>query len=97
MSIKALEFYKANVVSAKNAHTTWQLIETAPKGGRVLVTGTEIGPCVASQEWKNGAPDGNRWGVVNDIFVHPTHWQPLPQPPKKTDVSDTDVVDIKTK
>jgi hypothetical protein len=44
-------------------------------GKRVLVCGTEIGRCVA------GLDSENRWGVVNDVYVSPTHWMQLPEPP----------------
>ena len=56
----------------------WQPIETAPRYGRVLVTGTDIGTCVASAGWSNDTPDDIRWEVVNDIVVTPTHWMPIP-------------------
>jgi len=60
----------------------WQPIESAPKHGRILVTGTEIGTCVASAGWRNDAADDVLWEVVNDITVSPTHWMPLPAGPK---------------
>ena len=60
----------------------WQPIETAPRFKRILVTGTEIGTCVASAGWDTETPDEIRWGVVNDICVKPTHWMPLPKPLK---------------
>ena len=60
----------------------WQPIETAPKGDRILVSGTEIGACVASAGWDNETPDKIRWEVVNEIIVNPTYWMPLPPPPE---------------
>ena len=59
----------------------WLPIETAPKGGRILVWAPEIGRCVASAGWNTDTPESIRWEVVNDICVNPTHWRPLPPPP----------------
>ena len=56
----------------------WQPIETAPRYGRILVTGTEIGTCVASAGWDTETPEAVRWGVANDVYVTPTHWMTLP-------------------
>jgi hypothetical protein len=63
---------------AEQEPVAWKPIETAPRHGRILVTGTDIGTCVASAGWNNDTPDDIRWEVVNDIVVHPTHWMPLP-------------------
>lgn len=62
------------------AGDAWLPIETAPLGPRILVTGTEIGTCVASAGWDSETPQNIRWEVVNNIVVHPTKWQPLPAP-----------------
>lgn len=56
----------------------WRPIETAPRYGRLLVTGTEIGTCVASAGWDTETPESIKWGVVNEIYVTPTHWMSLP-------------------
>lgn len=61
----------------------WQPITTAPRHGRILVRGTEIGMCVASAGWDNDEPENVRWEVINEITVKPTHWMPLPEPPKE--------------
>lgn len=62
----------------------WQPIETAPKHGPwILAICTGFIPSVVqwsethrtwmdTTEMDQGEPDG---------FYHPTHWQPLPQPP----------------
>lgn len=55
----------------------WQPIETAPKDGmRVLVIG------------KSGYVDAGHyiegwgWEDANGNIMKPTHWMPLPEPPK---------------
>lgn len=68
----------ASAQPVKQEPVVWKPIETAPRHGRILVTGTDIGTCVASAGWNNDTPDDIRWEVVNDIVVHPTHWMPLP-------------------
>ena len=56
----------------------WQPIETAPRYGRILVRGTDVGVCVASAGWDTETPDTIRWEVINGITVTPKHWMPLP-------------------
>lgn len=56
----------------------WQDIETAPKDGTDILGFDEDGRVVV---WW----DRNAWirrGDDYDIVTHPTHWQPLPPPPK---------------
>jgi hypothetical protein len=67
----------------------WQPIETAPRYGRILVTGTEIGTCVASAAWDTETPETVRWGVVNDVYVTPTHWMTLP--PRREPLTDEQI------
>jgi hypothetical protein len=69
---------------------TWQPIETAPKATRVLVW---LNGRVEVAEYANpmeGTPKdaGHWWWVPDDnefvtSDVHPTHWMPLPDPPKE--------------
>lgn len=71
--------------------TEWQDISTAPKGVRVIGL-TKYG--VEIVWWKEGVlhefyscPAG-WWGLEQDSEckpkqMQPTHWQPLPQPPKE--------------
>ena len=66
----------------------WQPIETAPKNGvRVLCAD---GDDVATAEWTNArwvvSPtvwegDGE-YGGLADLEFSPTHWMPLPEPPR---------------
>ena len=64
----------------------WQPIETAPKDGtRILIGVWDLGPDVTSARW-NGAfwdmsiQDEEFCGESD--FAGPTHWMPLPDPPK---------------
>jgi hypothetical protein len=64
----------------------WQPIETAPKDGtRVLVYVEPFGSLIGSNTFNLfGRTSGDRWycdGVWLDGSV-PTHWMPLPEPPK---------------
>lgn len=63
---------------------SWQPIETAPKDGTdILVNAPQVDSGVTIAFFKDGywrlTYDGARFGVhVSD----PTHWMPLPEPPK---------------
>ena len=62
----------------------WQLIETAPLDGTaVLVSEGRFIFCV---EWNNEfewwAVDDNKLGPFRLRGAAPTHWMPLPEPPK---------------
>jgi len=74
--------------------TEWQPIETAPKDGtRVLLicckTSAECRRFMHHMEvdfWhdKKTAPKSGfvGWGLFNNSYWPPTHWMPLPEPPK---------------
>lgn len=60
--------------------TEWQPIETAPKDGTdIFVAGGKFKPMVAF--WFR---DGwvNVWTFEDRTAPNPTHWMPLPEPPK---------------
>lgn len=77
----------------------WQQIETAPRdGSQVLlyglwageVSGPIIDPRVDIGFWNGGESDyaGTDWWqiVTGDAYacwLKPTHWMPLPEPPKE--------------
>ena len=61
--------------------STWQPIETAPKNDVIIVTdgGYYIMAFWQSGEWIAGFVSDT---VSLTIKLHPTHWMPLPEPPK---------------
>lgn len=73
----------------------WQPIETAPKDGRYLMVGNEDGVWIASYsaQFQSGYKPDNPWislmlnhrhieKVNRNYSSVPTHWMPLPTPPK---------------
>lgn len=60
----------------------WQPIETAPKDGtNILVYSESIGRMIAWYKFNN-YPFGDWFNLRFDI-ISPTHWMPLPEPPKE--------------
>jgi len=66
----------------------WQPIETAPKDGTNILLFNRAGN-VAAGLWLSGAlgtgwflRGGNRPDTFFNEHFGPTHWQPLPEPPK---------------
>lgn len=99
MSIRGLLLEAADALEA--AESEWLPIETAPEKARVLVTGgdTPNSVCIAIndpdrytpyheshhrlpriQGWYSDTTRGS-----GKIWPAPTHWRPLPAPPKKED------------
>jgi hypothetical protein len=64
----------------------WQPIETAPKDGTaVLVSEGRFCYCVEwNEEFDWWAVDDNKLGPFRLRGSAPTHWMPLPAPPKET-------------
>lgn len=67
----------------------WQPIDTAPKDGTKLLLARYVGnPLHDSALWWMAAGAWSEkyqnWNDTNtpDAFVCPTHWMPLPEPPK---------------
>lgn len=70
----------------------WQLIETAPTSGDVLVFCADTGEQFVAFWTKNPMTDDVAWayarfrdeaGDVNSVLCRPTHWMPLPEAPKE--------------
>lgn len=59
----------------------WQVIETAPKDGTLILAIEKSGPVLI--EWESDGISGGSWRD-QDHYGHPdvTHWMPLPTPPK---------------
>lgn len=79
--IAAVRFYAAPVAQAE----PWQPIETAPKDGSgILVTAAGFSYAVEwSDEFDWWCVDDNKLGPFRLRGQAPTHWMPLPQPPKE--------------
>lgn len=67
----------------------WQPIETAPKNGSEILV--RYGETVSVVHWDEDAAemyDGVGWRDIGDmgwggtVGLEPTHWTPLPEPPK---------------
>jgi hypothetical protein len=61
----------------------WQLIETAPKDGTRILAWD--GLCMMVLWWGSGGWYDAQWVTVhldNNRPFAPTHWMPLPEPPK---------------
>lgn len=54
----------------------WKPIESAPKDG-TLIRVRQRNCAVRHARWKH-----ERWEFVEYEGCNPTHWQPLPEPPK---------------
>ena len=65
---------------------TWQPISTAPRDGvsLILACADDVGPYIVYfDRFNEGGKGGWRDSAFGDI-CHPTHWMPLPDPPKET-------------
>ena len=69
----------------------WQLIDTAPKDGTYIFIATES-DFIGEARWVNsfaevyskiyGHIKTNWYCPKTDSPIYPTHWMPLPEPPK---------------
>jgi hypothetical protein len=61
----------------------WQPIETAPKDGTEILSAVKGTNQVLIVRWEGiGSADRGEWFYDNDGYTWPTHWMPLPEPPK---------------
>ena len=67
----------------------WQPIETAPKdGAEILITDGQTVAVVSWNEYAAELYDGIGWTDMGEmgwggmVGAEPTHWMPLPAPPK---------------
>jgi len=61
--------------------TAWQPIETAPQDRRVMVWKEATGIYIS--EFEDGEWPMHGWGRRGGVwYPRPTHWMPLPEPPR---------------
>jgi hypothetical protein len=87
-----------DVMKASEVSNDWQPIETAPmEGSFVLLTGGKFcsnweknqpKPDFVIGRWENDPRWEGDWIIYYDLtgcgrYYDPTHWMPLPQPPKE--------------
>lgn len=57
----------------------WQPIETAPRDGTQILAFWISGNIYGAVSWDNGL---RSWIELHEDVYDPTHWMPLPPPPK---------------
>ena len=60
----------------------WKPIQTAPVGTPILVWGPEDEFAVAEYEGRSNRACHLSYSFGEYCDVYPTHWMPLPEPPK---------------
>jgi hypothetical protein len=69
------------IIEAAVAPVGWQPIETAPKDGTIVLVWD--GENMAVADWVEFPyRPGGGWMEGIEVFSDPTHWMPLPEPPK---------------
>lgn len=61
----------------------WRTMESAPRDGSLLLLGNTAMPTPCIGSWFEKS-NGEGWWACRAIEVTPTHWQPLPAPPKSS-------------
>ncbi|WP_427916320.1 DUF551 domain-containing protein [Stenotrophomonas maltophilia] len=64
---------------------TWKPISSAPRDGTEVLLWDGSGQAVCHWDGKHWALIYTGWHAVDSQFDDPTHWMPLPEPPKETD------------
>lgn len=73
----------------KEIAMAWQPIETAPKDGNLMILGWAGSKSLAANvdlgRWKQAHIAADAWASIHGVFFsyQPTHWMPLPEPPKE--------------
>ena len=78
LSADTLEFRRPALVSE------WQPIETAPRDNKTRLLGYPVHGQVGEVYWLQEKNRSSWVASTGGFFVHPTHWMPLPDPPKET-------------
>ena len=75
------------MIQGEDEMSEWQPIETAPKDGTEVLVWSEHGG-VESAYWEAGCYGHSGWTIyqirteIAEPDFPPTHWMPLPEPPK---------------
>lgn len=79
---KEAEAYAAEL----EQRTKWQPIETAPRDGTSILVFTELGVFEATfvSYWEFAVANYHGCLCCSGRGDNPTHWMPLPEPPKET-------------
>ena len=79
-----------NLARAYLDATEWRTMESAPKTGVDLIEKCVLGYCAGEDHpgdrmkvvWWEPKIKGGKWWSDADMECQPTHWLPLPRPPK---------------
>lgn len=64
-------------------HRQWQPIDTAPKDGARVIVYCDRGARIRIMKyWQPSNPDTPGFWIDGTGSATPTHWMPLPEPPK---------------
>lgn len=78
----------AKAIIALTSVDTWRPIETAPRDGTIFLAhgdGPAIRSCpfICVWDWDDPSKGDYEWrDFYTERVMEPTHWQPLPPPPK---------------
>lgn len=64
------------------ANAEWQPIESAPKDGTEVLCGGKVGRMRVCWFVDGSWVFHQKYGGARIVLLHPTHWMPLPEPPK---------------
>jgi len=79
---RSLVYEPLALTAAKKVYYEWEPIDTAPKDGREILVGWVGAKMIRPARW---AINGQTWLInagVNKPLNSPTHWMPMPEPPK---------------
>ncbi len=92
-ALRALDEALAQAPIAQPQAAGWRPIETAPRDGTMVIVARHMGDfgwILGRATWVGGNGFVSGWvshgfdPVMGELgLAHPTHWQPLPEPPKE--------------
>lgn len=79
----AVKSQMVSIIRRLEANQEWQLISTAPKDGSDILIYDDESEYFCVVHWAKSPGDGV-WKINAERsgWAYPTHWRPLPQPPK---------------